>query len=60
VVNWKGAVELFYVLLMVVSIIAIFISAYNYAGILWAAVLVVVAGFIEAILGYILFERVMR
>lgn len=57
--NWKVIVEFSYVLVMVTSLIAIFISSYPLMGVPSAAILTVVAAFLEAFLGYYIFEKVL-
>lgn len=57
--NWKLIVEFSYVLVVIVSVIAIFFSLYPLLGLAWEAVLTGIAAFFEAYLGYILFEKVL-
>jgi len=57
-VDWKNTVEGFYILLMLVSLIAVFFSLYPSWGVTSASVMTLVLAFFEAIFGYILFEKV--
>jgi predicted PurR-regulated permease PerM len=44
---------------VIISVIAIFFSLYPFVGVAWAAVLAGIAAFLEAGLGYIIFEKVL-
>lgn len=57
--NWKVIVEFSYILVMLVSLIAIFFSLYPSWGVASAAVLTVITAFLEAFLGYIIFEKLL-
>ena len=59
-VDWENTVEKFYVLLMAISLIWAFASLYPSYSLTSAFVLIVVLGFVEAIFGYILFEKVLK
>jgi uncharacterized protein YqfA (UPF0365 family) len=56
-VDWKEIAEAIYALLIIVSVIAVF-SLYPSLGLRTAAVAALVVAFFEAIVGYILFEKV--
>ena len=58
-VDWKSAVEGFYVLLMIVSLIWAFASLYPLYGPTGSAVTTLVIGFFMAIFGYIFFEKIL-
>jgi uncharacterized membrane protein len=57
--NWKVIVEFSYVLVMAISLTAIFFSLYPSWGVASAAILTVITAFLEAVLGYIIFEKVL-
>ena len=57
--NWKIIVEFSYVAVMIISLVAIFFGVYHPLGVPVAAVLTGVAAFLEALLGYFLFEKIL-
>ena len=57
--NWKLIVEFSYVLVVIISVVAIFFSLNPLLGVAWAAVLTAIAAFFEVFLGYILFEKIL-
>jgi len=57
-VDWKKTTETFYVLIMLVSLIAVFSSLNPLVGVIWASILTLITAFFEAIFGYILFEKI--
>jgi hypothetical protein len=57
--NWKVILEFSYVLVMIISLIAIFFGLYPLWGVSVAAVLTGIAAFLEVLLGYVLFEKVL-
>lgn len=57
--DWKGVLETIYVLLILVSVIAVF-GSYPTWGITNASILALVVAFLEAAFGYILFEKILE
>jgi uncharacterized membrane protein YhaH (DUF805 family) len=55
-VNWKEDVEFFYCLFVLVSLIIAFFAAYPLVGVELAAVIVVILGLVEGIIGFAVFE----
>lgn len=58
--DWKGIIEMIYVLLILVSVIAVFFGLYPTWGVTNASVLTLVVALLEAIFGYILFEKIIE
>jgi membrane protein implicated in regulation of membrane protease activity len=59
-VEWKGLMEAIYLLLMLITCLATFFALYPSWGLEVASVVTVILLFLEAIFGYILFEKVLR
>ena len=55
-VNWKEDVEFFYCLCVLVSLIVAFFAVYPVVGVELAAVVVVILGLVEGIIGFVAFE----
>jgi len=55
--DWKEVMEMIYVLLIIVSFIAI-VGSYPTYGVLTSVISALVVAFLEAIFGYILFEKI--